>query len=109
MTHLPFGQVSTGGLFMSTTFTSESVCAGHPDKLCDQISDAILDACLAQDPEARVAVEVMAKGKLIVAGELTTSAIIDIEHIARQSIARLGYDKLNLGFTDQCDIELLIS
>lgn len=92
-----------------STFTSESVCAGHPDKICDQVSDAILDACLQQDPQARVAIETIAKGKLILAGELTTSASINAEEIARQTIQKIGYNDPHLGFTDQCDIELLIS
>lgn len=95
---------------MSTTyFTSESVCAGHPDKVCDQISDAILDACLAQDPLSRVAVETIAKGKLILAGELTTRAQIDATEIARSELKRLGYTDPVIGFTDQCDIDLHIS
>src|SRR5438132_8704867 len=78
---------------MSTyTFTSESVCAGHPDKICDQISDAIVDAILAQDPNGRVAVESMATfGRVLIAGEITTTAKIDCRQIAREHIKRLGY------------------
>lgn len=92
-----------------STFTSESVCSGHPDKLCDRVSDAILDACLEQDPYARVAVETIAKGKLILAGELTTTAEINVEEIARQTVKQLGYTDPALGFTNQCDIETLIT
>ena len=73
-------------------FTTESVTAGHPDKVCDQISDAILDAALHRDPHARTAVEVMATpGRITVAGEVTTSAPLDVEHIARSTLARIGY------------------
>ncbi len=64
-------------------FTSESVCAGHPDKIADQISDAILDAALAQDPQARVAIETAVKDRVMIFGELTTSADIDYEKIVR--------------------------
>ena len=92
-----------------TYFTSESVCAGHPDKICDQISDAILDACLVQDPLSRVAIETIAKGKLILAGELTARAQIDVAEIARSELRRLGYTDPSLGFTDQCDIDLHFS
>jgi S-adenosylmethionine synthetase len=80
-------------------FTSESVTEGHPDKVADQISDAILDACLAQDPTARVACETLvAPGNVVLAGEITTSARIDREAIARDTIARVGYDDPALGF-----------
>jgi S-adenosylmethionine synthetase len=64
-------------------FTSESVCAGHPDKIADQISDAILDAALGQDPNARVAVETAVKDRVMIFGELTTTAKLDLEEIAR--------------------------
>jgi S-adenosylmethionine synthetase len=74
-------------------FTSESVSEGHPDKMCDQISDAILDALLAQDPKSRVAVETLVKtGMVIVAGEVTTGAKIDYEKIIRQVVCDIGYD-----------------
>jgi len=74
-------------------FTSESVTEGHPDKLCDYISDSILDACLAQDENSRVAVETMASGNtIIVAGEITTNAKLDIEKIVREVIKEIGYD-----------------
>lgn len=89
-----------------TTFASESVCAGHPDKLCDQISDAILDAVLAQDPYGRVAVETLAcNHRLVLAGELTTTAKINVESIAREQIKRLGYTKSAWGFSDKSPIE----
>ncbi|HEY3376097.1 MAG TPA: methionine adenosyltransferase, partial [Armatimonadota bacterium] len=74
-------------------FTSESVTEGHPDKVADQISDAVLDALLAQDPLARVACETLVTvGQVIIAGEITTRAAIDIEQIARQTVAAIGYD-----------------
>ncbi len=74
-------------------YTVESVTSGHPDKVCDQISDAILDACLAQDPKSRVAVESFGgHGLLVVAGEVTTEAKIDAEAIARQVYRDVGYD-----------------
>ncbi|HLC32705.1 MAG TPA: methionine adenosyltransferase [Candidatus Nanoarchaeia archaeon] len=81
-----------------TLFTSESVTEGHPDKLCDQISDAVLDACLRQDPESRVAVECLAKtGVIIVAGEVTTKAALDIPSIARSVLKYAGYTKSSYG------------
>src|SRR3989338_11582040 len=68
-------------------FTSESVGAGHPDKLCDQVADAILDAFLAQDPKARVACEaIVTRGTLIIAGEITAQAKVDVEQVARSVI-----------------------
>lgn len=77
---------------MSNLFTSESVSEGHPDKLCDQISDAILDACLAQDPYSRVAVETMAKGEtVILSGEVTSGAEVNLEAIVRQTVREIGY------------------
>jgi len=80
-------------------FTSESVTEGHPDKLADQISDAILDACLEQDPHARVACETLvAPGNVVLAGEITTTARVDRAMIARETIARVGYDDPALGF-----------
>ena len=73
-------------------FTSESVTEGHPDKLCDQVSDAILDAILAQDPKARVACETLAKtGIVMVAGEITTTAIVEIPTVVRQTVKDIGY------------------
>lgn len=80
-------------------FTSESVAAGHPDKLCDQISDAILDEILKQDPEARVACETFAtNGLILVAGEITTKARVDYNKSARQTIKEIGYDNPAYGF-----------
>ncbi len=81
------------------TFTSESVTEGHPDKLADQISDSILDAILAQDPQARVACETMVTtGLAIVAGEITTSAYVEIPSIVRETIKGIGYDRESVGF-----------
>ena len=83
----------------SHLFTSESVSEGHPDKVADQISDAVLDAILEQDPRARVACETMVKtGVAIVAGEITTSAWIDLEAITRKVILDIGYDSSDVGF-----------
>ena len=80
-------------------FTSESVTEGHPDKICDQISDAILDAMLAQDPGARVAIETMVTTGLVhVAGEVTTEAYVEIPKIVRETITRIGYDSSTKGF-----------
>ena len=83
-------------------FTSESVTEGHPDKICDQISDAVLDAILAPDPDARVASETTASTGLIhVMGEITTSCYVDIPKIARQVVKEIGYDRAKFGF--DCD------
>ncbi len=80
-------------------FTSESVSAGHPDKLCDHISDAVLDAIYTKDPNARVAVECLTKtGFVVVAGEVTTTAWVDIQNITRNTIKEIGYDKPEYGF-----------
>jgi S-adenosylmethionine synthetase len=80
-------------------FTSESVTEGHPDKLCDQVSDAILDAILTQDPKARVACETLAKtGIVVVAGEITTTAIVEMAPIVRQTIKDIGYEGSETGF-----------
>ena len=82
-----------------TTFTSESVSEGHPDKIADQISDAVLDAILEQDTNARVAVETMVKtGMAIIAGEVTTSAWVDLEDIVRKTICDIGYTSSEMGF-----------
>ncbi len=83
----------------SYLFTSESVSEGHPDKICDQISDVILDAIIEQDPQARVACETMVKtGMVIVAGEVTTEAWVDIEHLVRETVLEIGYDDSKMGF-----------
>jgi len=80
-------------------FTSESVSEGHPDKLCDAVSDAILDACLAQDPQSRVACESLAKtGLLVVAGEITTRAQFDYADVARAAVRAIGYDNEDVGY-----------
>lgn len=83
---------------MTFKFTSESVSQGHPDKLCDQISDAILDAFLQKDPDSRVAIETFAsKDLLIVAGEVRSNATVDLEKIARQTALKIGYDSKEKG------------
>ena len=80
-------------------FTSESVSEGHPDKIADQISDAILDAIMAQDPRCRVACETLIKtGMVLVAGEVKTSAWVDIEDIVRSTILKIGYSGADMGF-----------
>ena len=96
---------------MSYIFTSESVSAGHPDKVCDQISDAILDAYLSADPESRVACETMIKNNLVfVAGEITSTAKPNIEEIIRKTIIEIGYDDDSLGFNgSNCEIKNLLS
>ena len=80
-------------------FTSESVTEGHPDKICDQISDSVLDAILEQDPMARVACETSCTtGLIVVMGEITTTAQIDIQKIARETVLEIGYDRAKYGF-----------
>ena len=95
----------------SYLMTSESVGEGHPDKMADQISDAILDAIIAQDKGCRVAVETLVNtGLVVLAGEITTSAEVDYEAIARKTIKRIGYDNEALGFDDQsCEVLSAIS
>ncbi len=94
---------------MVTTFTSESVCSGHPDKICDYISDSIVDAALAHDPKSRVAVETLATcNKVVIAGEVTTSAKLDYKKIAREQIKKLGYTQDILQFTYKSPIEVLV-
>lgn len=87
-------------------FTSESVTEGHPDKICDQISDAILDEILAKDPNARVACETtVTTGLVLVAGEITTSAYVDIQSIVRKTIKEIGYTRAKYGFdADTCAV-----
>ena len=83
----------------SFSFTSESVSEGHPDKVADQISDAVLDAILTVDPRGRVACETMVKtGVVIVAGEVTTSAWVDVEALVRKTVLDIGYDTSDMGF-----------
>ena len=80
-------------------FTSESVTEGHPDKVCDQISDGVLDAIFAKDPNARVACECAATtGMVLVMGEISTNCYVDIPKVARETICRIGYDRPNAGF-----------
>ncbi|MBI2668220.1 methionine adenosyltransferase [Candidatus Woesearchaeota archaeon] len=80
-------------------FTSESVTEGHPDKICDQISDAVLDAIYKDDPQARIAIECLTKtGFVVVAGEVTTRTYVDVQKIARDTILEIGYDKPEYGF-----------
>ena len=89
-----------------TLFTSESVTEGHPDKVCDQISDAVLDALLTQDPQSRVACEVATTtGLVLVAGEITTSGYVEIPDIVRGTLASIGYTKAEYGFdADTCGV-----
>ena len=91
-------------------FTSESVTEGHPDKICDQVSDAILDAMLEQDPGARVAVETMVTTGLVhVAGEVTTEAYVEIPSIVRETVLGIGYDSSTKGFDGaSCGVEVSI-
>jgi len=93
-----------------TLFTSESVAMGHPDKLADQISDAILDACLAQDPLSRVACEtLLTTGQVVVAGELTTSAKVDYMEVARETLKKVGYTDDAYGISgDTCGVMIAI-
>jgi len=80
-------------------FTSESVSCGHPDKVCDQISDAILDAYLADDPYSRVACETLVKtGYVMVAGEITIQATVDVPAVVRRTVLDIGYDDAASGF-----------
>jgi len=92
------------------TFTSESVTEGHPDKICDQISDTILDALLEQDPEARVAVETLVTTGLVhVAGEVTTTGYAEIPQLVRQKLLEIGYNSSNIGFDgESCGVSVSI-
>ncbi|HKL73713.1 MAG TPA: S-adenosylmethionine synthetase N-terminal domain-containing protein, partial [Clostridia bacterium] len=96
---------------MKSLFTSESVTEGHPDKVCDQISDSILDAILTQDKNARVACECCCTTNFVlIMGEITTTAKVNIDKIARETIKRIGYDKDEYGFNyKNCEIKILIS
>ena len=83
----------------SYLFTSESVTEGHPDKMCDQISDAVLDACIKQDPRSRVACETATKtGYVMLLGEITTAADINYDKLAREVVLGIGYDRAKKGF-----------
>ena len=92
-------------------FTSESVTEGHPDKLCDQISDAVLDACLEQDPRSRVACETATKtGFVVLLGEITTKAMINFDELARKVITEIGYDSSEKGFDgNSCGVLVAIA
>jgi S-adenosylmethionine synthetase len=91
---------------LTTQFASESVCAGHPDKIADQISDALLDAYLRQDSQSRTAIEVLvAHERIVLAGEINSQATVDIEAVVRQQIRRLGYTNPDWGFSDQSIID----
>lgn len=92
------------------TFTSESVTEGHPDKICDQISDTILDAMIEQDPEARVAVETLVTTGLVhVAGEVTTSGYVEIPQLVRQKLIDIGYNSSQIGFDgNSCGVSVSI-
>ena len=87
-------------------FTSESVTEGHPDKMCDQISDAILDALLEQDPMSRVACETATTtGLVMVMGEITTKGYVDIQKVVRNTVREIGYDRAKYGFDcDTCGV-----
>jgi len=103
----------SGTSFMSSPklyFTSESVTEGHPDKLCDQVSDAVLDAIIAEDPNARVACEcATTTGLLLVMGEITTSTYVEIADVARETIREIGYTRAKYGFDcDTCGVILSI-
>jgi S-adenosylmethionine synthetase len=91
-------------------FTSESVTEGHPDKICDQVSDAVLDAIIAEDPDARVACEcATTTGLMVVMGEITTSVYVEIADIARETIREIGYTRAKFGFDcDTCGVILSI-
>lgn len=91
---------------MKRLFTSESVTEGHPDKMCDQISDAVLDAILEKDPEARVACETCTTtGMVMVMGEITTKCYVDIPKIVRETVREIGYDRAKFGFDcDTCSV-----
>ncbi len=90
---------------MNFLFTSESVSMGHPDKVADQISDAILDAALAQDPESRVACETLVTtGLAVIAGEITTKGYIDCQAVVRKTIKDIGYTDPADGFSDDCGV-----
>jgi len=83
----------------SFLFTSESVSEGHPDKLCDQVSDAIVDACLAQDPDSKIACETATKtGMVMVLGEITTSSVFDYQKVIRDTVKGIGYTDSSIGF-----------
>ena len=91
---------------MRKLFTSESVTEGHPDKMCDQISDAILDSILSQDPNGRVACEtITTTGMILVMGEISTKCYVDIPKIVRKTVREIGYTRAKYGFDcDTCSV-----
>jgi S-adenosylmethionine synthetase len=95
----------------SLLFTSESVTEGHPDKMCDQISDAVLDAIFAQDPNARVACETAVKtGFVMCLGEITTSAFVNFDDLVRQVVKDIGFDSSEKGFDgNTCGVQIAIA
>lgn len=94
---------------MKKTISAESVASGHPDKICDQISDAIVDACLASDPNSRIAVDaIVTQNKVVIFGEITSRAKVNYQAVARQVIRRLGYTNPKWGFSDQATIACYI-
>jgi len=94
----------------SYLFTSESVTEGHPDKLCDQVSDAVLDAYIAQDPSCRVACETVTKtGFVMLAGEVTANAVVDLPSIVRKTVREIGYTSSDVGFdADSCAVQIAL-
>jgi len=101
---------SEGRIKMKRLFTSESVTEGHPDKMCDQISDAVLDAILSKDPNARVACETCTTtGMVMVMGEITTNCYVDIPKVVRETVREIGYDRAKYGFDcDTCSVMITI-
>ena len=95
----------------SYLFSSESVTEGHPDKLCDAVSDSVLDACLAQDPNSRVACESVTKtGFVLLAGEITTKAVLDYPKIVRQTVREIGFTSSDMGFdADSCAVMVAVA
>jgi S-adenosylmethionine synthetase len=95
----------------SLMFTSESVTEGHPDKMCDQISDAVLDACLAQDPQSRVACETAIKtGFVLLLGEITTQAHINYDQLVRDTVVKIGYNRAKYGFDGHtCGVQVAVA
>src|SRR5678816_560490 len=95
----------------SYLFSSESVTEGHPDKLCDAVSYAVLDACLAQDPNSRVACESVTKtGFVLLAGEITTKAVLDYPKIVRQTVRVIGFTSSDMGFdADSCAVMVAVA
>ena len=106
MSGLLFCLKSKGVTMEKRLFTSESVTEGHPDKMCDAISDAILDALMEQDPMSRVACETCTTtGLVMVMGEITTKAYVDIQKIVRETVREIGYDRAKYGFDcDTCGV-----